>query len=89
MISAPGLEGEAASRGQEIPPPVHRRGRQAAGSRGACKAGEAVPAAGVPPRQEPQVPLRSEQAPEAVASDSCNTLANQILVITKTCMTTK
>jgi hypothetical protein len=52
-------------------------GRPAAGSRGASKAGEGVPTARVPPRQEPQVPLRSEQAQEAAARDSCNMLATK------------
>jgi hypothetical protein len=52
-------------------------GRPAAGSRSASKSGEAVLAAGVPPRQEPEVPLRSEQAQEAAARDSCNMLATK------------
>jgi hypothetical protein len=39
--------------------PHRRRGRPAAGSRNASKAEEAVLAAGVPPRQEPQVLLSS------------------------------
>jgi hypothetical protein len=69
MISAPRLEGETASRGQERPPPFHDPAIDTGDKR---QAPGAHPRLGKPcrqperqTRQEPQVPLRSEQAPEA------------------------
>jgi hypothetical protein len=59
--------------------PHRRRGKPAAGSTGASEAEEAVPAAGMPPSQEPQVLLRSAQAPGATATDSSKTLATKPL----------
>jgi hypothetical protein len=75
---------EAPSRWQAKPPPRydcaigarHRRERPAVSS-DASEVREAMPAAGSLPSQKTQVSIRSAQAPQAAAMDSCNTLASK------------
>jgi hypothetical protein len=54
----------------------HQRERPA-GSSDASEVREAMPAAGALPSQKTQIAIRSAQAPQAAAMDSCNTLASK------------
>jgi hypothetical protein len=74
-----GLQGEASSRQQARPPPVHDRAMSAGDQRlqGRIQGQEAMLAAEAPPSQKPQVLVCSAKAPEVTVMDCCNTLASK------------